>query len=190
MLAVKNLERLMEIEADLKSQHQAELNSKDTQLTQAKEKQEALKENIAKLEATIAAQLEQIKELSANSSNSKVIEQRNRELSSQSSKLQEECSTQKKRIKALQKDLAAEREELKALKQLDPQKMKKGLDANKKKLAEKTSANELLQKTNNKLKKDNEELKKKLTELEASAKASKEAAETSETTEQEPATAE
>lgn len=176
MLAVKNLERLIEIEADLKSQHQAELNSKDTQLTQAKEKQSALKETIAKHQATIAGQLEQIKEISAKATNTKLIEQRNREISSQAAKLQEECSAQKKRIKLLQKDIAVEREELKSLKQLDPQKMKKGLDANKKKLAEKTSANDLLQKTNNKLKKDNEELKKKVAELEASAEASKEEA--------------
>jgi len=52
----------------------------------------------------------------------------------------------KQRVKALQKDLAAEKEQVKALTQYDSVRMKKNLDASKKKLAEKTSANEVLQK--------------------------------------------
>jgi len=158
MLLTKNLERFIEMETDLKTQHQAELNSKTTQIAQAKEKQVELKANIAKLETNIAEQLETIKTLSANASNTKLMEQQSREVTARATKLQEEVSAQKKRIKALQKDLAVERGELKALKTFDPQKMKKNLDASKKKLAEQTSANELLQKSNGKFKKENEAL--------------------------------
>lgn len=170
MLAVRNLEKLIEIEADLKSQYQAELNSKSTQIAKGLEKQEELKASNAKLKASIAEQLEQIKTLSASTSDHKRTEQLNREINARATKLQEESDTQKQRIKTLQKDLAVEREELKALKHLDPQKMKKGLDASKTKLAEKTAANELLQKQYSKFKRENEELKKKVEEFEAEAK--------------------
>jgi DNA repair exonuclease SbcCD ATPase subunit len=73
----------------------------------------------------------------------------------------------KQRIKALQKDLAEVREENKALTQFDPVRMKKNLDASKKKLAEKTAATDLLQKTLSETKKENAELKRKVAELEA-----------------------
>jgi hypothetical protein len=73
-------------------------------------------------------------------------------LNQRSENLAEEVASQKKRLKTLQKDLAEERTELKALKQFDPAKMKKNLDANKKKLAEKTTANDLLQKSLSKFK--------------------------------------
>lgn len=178
MLAVRNLEKLIEIEADLKSQYQAELNSKSTQIAKGIEKQEELKATIAKHQATIAEQLEQIKTLSSTASDTKRTEQLNREVNARAAKLQEESDSQKQRLKALQKDLAVEREELKALKKLDPQKMKKSLDTNKTKLAEKTTANELLQKQYNKFKRENEELKKKVEELEAAAEANKTEAET------------
>ena len=56
---------------------------------------------------------------------------------------------------------------MKALKQYDPAAMKKNLDANKKKLAEKTSANALMQKTLNKTKVENAELQARIKELEA-----------------------
>ncbi len=165
MLA-KNLERLIEMETDLKTQYQAELNSKSTQITRAIEKQDALKVTISEHKATIAKQLEQIKSYAAASSDTKRIEQLNRELNARSAKLQDEVDTQKKRIRSLQKDLSVERDELKVLKKLDPQKLKKNQDTAKKKLADKTTANELLQKSFNKFKKENEELKKKVKELE------------------------
>lgn len=167
MLAVKNLERLIEIEADLKAQYQTKLDEKDVKIQSAEKQHDELKATIAKLEATIAQQLEQIKTLSSNSSSTKRLEQTNRELTARAGKLQEEAESQKKRVRTLQKDLAAEREELKALKQFDPQKMKKNLDASKKKQAEQQSAMDLLQKSNNKLKKENSESKKTIEELEA-----------------------
>ena len=70
-------------------------------------------------------------------------------------------------MKSLQKDLAQERGEISTLKQFDPAKMKKNLDANKKKLAEKSTANDLLQKSLNKSKTENAELQRKVKELEA-----------------------
>ena len=59
------------------------------------------------------------------------------------------------------------RAEVKTLKQLDAAAIKKNLVANKKKLAEKSSANDLLQKSVNKYRSENAELQRKLKELEA-----------------------
>ena len=70
-------------------------------------------------------------------------------------------------MKTLQKDLAEARAENKTLKQYDPARMKKNLDANKKKLAAETSANALLQKSLNRTKTENAELERKVEELEA-----------------------
>ena len=57
--------------------------------------------------------------------------------------------------------------ENKALKWIDPPRMKKSLDASKKKLAEKTKANDDLQKLLSKTKNENAELQQKVKELEA-----------------------
>jgi DNA repair exonuclease SbcCD ATPase subunit len=75
--------------------------------------------------------------------------------------------TLKKRVKALQKDLAGEREQVSTLTQYDPARMKKNLDANKKKLADKTAANESLQKSLSKTKGENADLQRKIQELES-----------------------
>jgi len=95
------------------------------------------------------------------------MEQLNRELTNRTEKLQEELTDLKKRVKTLQKDLAEERAQNKTLTQFDPARMKKNLDANKKKLAEKTRATEVLQKSLNTSKSENSELQSKLKELEA-----------------------
>ena len=76
-------------------------------------------------------------------------------------------TSQKARLKALQKDLGEAREQVKVLTQYDPARMKKNLDASKKKLAEQTTANELLQKLLNKTKAENAELQRKVQELES-----------------------
>jgi len=59
------------------------------------------------------------------------------------------------------------RVEVKTLKQLDADKLKKNLVANKKKLAEKTTSNDLLQKSLNKTKTQNTELQREISELKA-----------------------
>ena len=63
-------------------------------------------------------------------------------------------------------NLANEREQLKELTQYDPRRMKKNLDANKKKLAEKTRANELLQKSLKDVRGEKLEAERKMQELE------------------------
>jgi len=160
MLNAKNLERVIELESKLRSEYQVQLDAKSAEVESfIKEKEEQ--------QAVIAKQLEQIKTLSTEASTNKKIEQRNRELHQRCGNLQEELAAQKKRLKALQKDLAQERAEISTLKQFDPAKMKKNLDASKKKLAEKTVANDLLQRTLNKTKTEKVELQSKVEELEA-----------------------
>ena len=178
MLAVKNLERLIEIEEDLKSQYEAKLNAKSAELDKAAQDQKAQQETITQLQATIAEQQQNINQLSAPLADNKRIEQLNRELNSRVTKLQDELSAQKKRNKTLQRELATEREELKEFKQFDPKKMKKNLDNNKKKLAEQTAANDLLQKNYKKFKTENQELKQKVEELEAKLADTTDSAET------------
>ena len=160
MLNAKNLERVMELESKLRSEYQVQLDAKSAEVESfIKEKEEQ--------QAVIAKQLEQIKTLSTEASANKKIEQRNRELHQRCGNLEEELAAQKKRLKALQKDLAQERAEISRLKQFDPAKMKKNLDASKKKLAEKTVANDLLQRTLNKTKTEKAQLQSKVEELEA-----------------------
>ena len=68
---------------------------------------------------------------------------------------------------ALHEPTADAREQVNELKKYDPVKMTKNLDDNKKRLAEKTSAAEVLQKSLGKTKSENAELLKKVAELEA-----------------------
>jgi len=160
MLTTKSLERVMELEDKLRTEYQTQLDAKSAEIESGITEREEQK-------ATIAKQLEQIKTLSLEASGNKHLEQRNRELHSRCENLQEEITTQKARLKTLQKDLSEERAEIKTLKQFDPAKMKKNLDTNKKKLAEKAAAADLLQKSLNKTKSENAELERKVKELEA-----------------------
>lgn len=160
MLTTKNLEKLIELENNLRTEYQGQLDAKSAEI-------EGLIKEKDEQKAVIAKQLEQIKSLSAEASDNKKIEQRNRELHQRCENLQEEIATQKKRLKGLQKDLSEEREEIKTLKQFDPARMKKNLDANKRKLAEKTTATDLLQKSLNQSKTDKAELQAQVKELEA-----------------------
>jgi chromosome segregation ATPase len=150
----------MELEDRLRSEYQAQLDAKSDIIEQGKK---ALEEQ----KAVIAKQLEQITEMSSQRSASKNLEQQNRELNNRADNLTEKVATQKQQLKALQKDLAEERAEIKSLKQFDPIKMKKNLDSGKKKLAEKTAANDLLQKSLSKVKNEKAELEVKVKELEA-----------------------
>ena len=159
MLTTKNLERVIELEDKLRTEYQVQLDAKSAEIESCKKEKE-------EQQAVIAKQLEQIKALSTEASANKKVEQQNRELHSRCENLQEEITTQKARNKSLQKDLAEERAEVKALKQFDPAKMKKNLDAGKKKLVEKTTANDLLQKSLKKSRTENMELESKVKELE------------------------
>ena len=159
MLSTKNLEKLIELETSLRAEYQSQLDAKSAEIDAGIKKQEEQK-------SVIARQLEQITTLSSEASAGKRVEQQMRELESRSANLQEEIATQKKRLKSLQNDLAEARTEIKTLKQFDPARMKKSLDANKKKLAEKANANDLLQKSANRYKGENAELQRKVKELE------------------------
>ena len=70
-------------------------------------------------------------------------------------------------LKALQKDLSAERAALAELKKYDPQRLRKNLDASKKKLAEKTTAADKLQKSLTQARSENSQLELKIKELES-----------------------
>jgi chromosome segregation ATPase len=160
MLSVNKLEKVIELEEKLRAQYEAQVEEKKVEI-------ERLAARQAELEATVAKQLETISELSTKAVPNQRTEQLNRELSNRVEKLQDEVSDLKKRAKTLQKELVEERAENKSLKQYDPARMKKNLDATKKKLAEKTRANELLQKSANKAKGENAELQRRVEELEA-----------------------
>jgi len=163
MLTVNKLEKIIELEDNLRNEWQEKL---DAATAEAERYKQELAEQRENMQATIDQQVATIKELSAKSSNNDQMEQRNRELGNRSEKLQEEVSSLKQRVKALQKDLASEREQVKSLTQFDPARMKKNLDTSKKKLAEKTKANEQLQKSLNDAKKERVEQQRKLQSVE------------------------
>ena len=160
MLTAKNLERVMELEEKLRAEYQVQLDAKSAEI-------ESLTREKEEKQAVVEKQLEQIQSLTKDATANRKIEQLNRELHQRCENLQAEVATQKKRSKGLQKDLAQEREEIKVLKQFDPAKMKKNLDATKKKLAERTSGNDLLQRSLNQTKSEKAELQRKVEELEA-----------------------
>ena len=164
MLTANKLEKIIELEDNLRSEYQAKL---DNATAEAARYQQELADVKLQLQATIDKQLETITDLSDKATANQHTEQRNRELTNRSEKLQDEAASLKKRVKSLQKDLAAERQRIGELTQYDAPKMKKNLDANKKKLAEKTTANELLQKSLNKTKTENAELQRKVQDLES-----------------------
>ncbi len=160
MLTASKLEKIIELEDNLKSQYQSQLDAKSAEIESALKK-------VAEQQATIATQLETITDLSGKASVNQKIEQQNRELHNRSENMKEEVVTLKQRIKGLQNDLAEERNQVSELKKYDSVKMKKSLDDNKKRLAEKTNSAELLQKSLGKTKTENAQLLKKVAELEA-----------------------
>lgn len=167
MLSLNKLEKVIELEERLRNDYQDQLDAKTAEIADLVNKQAELQATIDTQKATVAQQLETITDLSSKATANARVEQLNRELNNRADKLQEELTELKKRVKTLQKDLADERAENKTLKQFDPARMKKNLDSGKKKLAEKTRANELLQKSLNTSKAENAELQAKLKELES-----------------------
>ena len=166
-LTLNNLEKLMEMETQLRGEYQPKLDEKDAAISKLADSKTALETRISELEKTIATQLTTITELSGKSKDAQALEQRNRELHNRSENMKEEIAGAKGRVKALQKDLAAERAELAELKKYDPQRLRKNLDATKKKLAEKTTAADKLQKSVTQARAENTQLEQKVKELEA-----------------------
>jgi chromosome segregation ATPase len=172
-LTLNKLEKLIEVENKLRGEYQQQLDAKDATIAQLNSDKATLESKLSELENTIATQLATITDLSSKSGNNQALEQRNRELHNRSENMKEEVATVKSRIKALQKDLAAERTELAELKKYDPQRLRKNLDASKKKLAEKTTAADKLQKLLNQARTENTQLEQKVKELEAQLEALK-----------------
>ncbi|AQA17063.1 hypothetical protein BST95_01370 [Halioglobus japonicus] len=162
MLTASKLEKIIELEQNLRAEYQDKL---DALTAEAERYRAALADQQEQLQTTIDQQLESIKQLTASAVANEKVEQQNRELSNRSQNLQDEVTTLKQRIKNLQKDLAEERQQVKTLAQFDPARMKKNLDANKKKLAEKTKANELLEKSLKEARGANAEQNQKLKEV-------------------------
>ena len=172
-LTLNKLEKLIEVENKLRGEYQQQLDAKDATIAQLNSDKATLESKLSELENTIATQLATITDLSGKSGNNQALEQRNRELHNRSENMKEEVATAKSRIKALQKDLAAERTELAELKKYDPQRLRKNLDASKKKLAEKTTAADKLQKLLNQARTENTQLEQKIKEREAQLEALK-----------------
>ena len=170
-LTLNKLEKLLEMENKLRGEYQQQLDDKDAAIAELTEKKSSLETKIGELEQSIATQLATITELSGKSKDAAALEQRNRELHNRSENMKEEVATVKGRIKALQKSLAEEREELADLKKYDPQRLRKNLDATKKKLAEKTKAAEKLQKSLSQARAENTQLEQKIKDLEAQLEA-------------------
>ena len=165
-LTLNKLEKLIEVESNLRGEYQQQLDAKDETISQLNNDKAALETKLSGLENTIATQLATITDLSKKSGNNQALEQRNRELHNRSENMKEEVATVRSRIKTLQKDLAEERAELAELKKYDPQRLRKNLDASKKKLAEKTTAADKLQKLLNQARTENTQLEQKIKELE------------------------
>jgi chromosome segregation ATPase len=167
MLTASRLEKIMELENELRAQYQEQLDAKQAEIDRLIAAEAELQATIEKQQSALEKQKNTLAEMSGKAADTAKIEQQNRELANRSEKQTAEIAELKKRVKALQKDLVEVREENKTLNQYDPPRMKKNLDASKKKLAEKTKGNEALQKSLNQTKKENLELQQKVAELEA-----------------------
>jgi len=166
-LTLNKLEKLIEIEGRLRGEYQQQLDEKDDAISQLRSDKLALEGKLRELETTVSTQLTTISELAGRSNETHALEQRNRELHNRSENMKQEVATVKSRIKALQKDLAGERAELAELKKYDPRRLRKNLDASKKKLAEKTVTAEKLQRLLNQVRTENVEHEGRIKELEA-----------------------
>ena len=174
-LSLNKLEKLIELETQLRGEYQQQLDDKDETIADLKNDKTALEAKMAELEKTISTQLATIKDMSGKSDDTQALEQRNRELHNRSENMKEEVAVAKSRLKALQKDLAAERAEFAELKKYDPQRLRKNLDASKKKLAEKTTSADKLQKSLTQARSENSQLELKIKELESQLEKSQEA---------------
>ena len=170
-LTLNKLEKLIEMETQIRAEYQPQLEEKEAAISQLTSDKTALEGKVAELEKVIATQLATITELSSKSKDTQSLEQRNRELHNRSENMREEVASVKSRIKALQKDLVSERAELAELKKYDPPRLRKNLDASKKKLADKTKAADKLQKSLNQVRSENTELEQKVKDLEAQLEA-------------------
>ena len=104
MLTLNKLEKIMEMEAKLRDEYQEQLEGKDKEIAKLTDEKEALAGRVEELQGTINTQLETISSLSGKASDTKAMENRNRELHNRSENMKEEVATVKARLKALQKE--------------------------------------------------------------------------------------
>ena len=83
MLTAEQLEKIIELETNLRAEYQSKLDTKSAEIESALKK-------VADLQATVATQLQTITELSAKASVNQKLEQQNRELHNRSENMKEE----------------------------------------------------------------------------------------------------
>ena len=79
-LSLNKLEKLIELETQLRGEYQEQLDAKDAVIDELQNDKTALEAKMAGLEETIFTQLGTIKDMSSKSSDAQALEQRNREL--------------------------------------------------------------------------------------------------------------
>lgn len=159
MSAAENLEAFIKMENELRAEYEVKLNAQVEKTEQAEIRQ-------AELQVTINEQASELASLANAANDIKRLIQEGRESNNRVSKAQAEVESQKTKAKLLRKEFAETKSELKALKQLDPEKLKKNIKAAKKKIEEERKSNDLLEKAIKQFKESNSELKKKNQELE------------------------
>ena len=85
MLTAEQLEKIIELETNLRAEYQSKLDTKSAEIESALKK-------VADLQATVATQLQTITDLSAKASVNQKLEQQNRELHNRSENMKEEVA--------------------------------------------------------------------------------------------------
>ena len=83
-LSLNKLEKLIELETQLRGEYQKQLDDKDAIIAELQNGKAAVETKMAELEKTIATQLATIKDMSGKSNDTQALEQRNRELHNRS----------------------------------------------------------------------------------------------------------
>ena len=159
MSAAENLEAFIKMENELRAEYEVKLNEQIELTEQAEKKQQELRDTIDEKVAELASLVNAATEI-------KRLTQENRESNNRVTKALSEVDAQKGKTKLVRKELGETRSELKELKLLDPEKLKKNIKTAKKKIEEERKTNGLLDKSNKQFKESNLELKKKAQELE------------------------
>ena len=79
-LSLNKLEKLIEMETQLRGEYQQQLDDKDATIAELQNDKAAVEAKMAELEKTISTQLATIKDMSGKSNDTQALEQRNREL--------------------------------------------------------------------------------------------------------------
>ena len=91
MLTAEQLEKIIELETNLRAEYQSKLDAKSAEIESASRK-------VADLQATVATQLQTITELSAKASVNQKLEQQNRELHNRSENMKNEVAGDENRV--------------------------------------------------------------------------------------------